>query len=85
MDKKQKDSFPIIDEERVSRFRTQFTKRNVCSCVYEGLHNIPIQGYGNHPGGYELSRGHYFWLFIICPKCDYAWSISKLGVARERY
>ena len=82
---KQKDSFPIIPEEKVAHLRKHFDKKNTCSCGYEGLHELPIQGYGNHPGGWEISKGHYFWLFVICPNCDFAVSINKMGAPRERY
>jgi len=81
----QKESFPIIPEEKVSHLRAQFTKRNTCWCGYVGLHSEPIQGYSNHPGGWDIGEKTYWWLFVVCPKCDNAMSLWKLGVARERY
>jgi hypothetical protein len=83
--KTQKDAFPIISEDKVKHLRSQFSKKNTYSCGYEGLHDLPIQGYANHHAGYEIGESTYWWLFVICPKCDYACSLPKLGVGRERY
>jgi len=91
----QKEHFPIISEDKVKHLRAQFSKKNVCSCGHQGLHDLPIQGYPNHPGGWEIPElaktigsgvyNLYWWLFVICPDCDFAVSLSKLGVERERY
>lgn len=81
-----KEYYPIIPEPLVDHLRKQFSKRNTCNCGFEGLHSEPIQGYSNHPGGWDITgSGPYWWLFVVCPKCDYAWALWKLGVARERY
>ena len=81
----QREVFPVIPEEKVAHLRAQFSKRNFCNCGYIGLHSKPIQGYSGHLGGWDIGEASYWWLFIVCPKCDYAWSLWKLGVARERY
>lgn len=83
--KTQKEAFPIILEEKVSHLRAQFNKRNNCFCGHEGLHLEPIQGYGDHRGGYDIGEPTFWWLFVVCPKCDNAMSLWKLGVERERY
>lgn len=83
--KTQKDAFPIIPEDKVSHLRSQFSKRNECSCGYKGLHNLPIQGYSGHHGGWDIGENEYWWLFVVCPQCDIAMSLWKLGTERERY
>lgn len=47
------------------------------------LMNEPIEHY-DHSGGWTLDGfKEKQWLYITCPKCDYQWALSKLGVKRE--
>ncbi len=47
------------------------------------LTNEPIEHY-DHSGGWTVDglKGKQ-WLYITCPKCEYQWALSKLGVRRE--
>jgi hypothetical protein len=50
--------------------------------------NVPLPEtvlYYPHPGGWPV-RGMQGlqWLFLRCPKCDYDWALSKLGVPRAK-
>ena len=74
-----------LPEEIAKPFRDQITKDECRICGYKGLKDLPIVGYPNHPGGWDINDSSYWWLFIQCPGCNYQWSLWKLGVARERY
>jgi len=42
-----------------------------------------IQNY-NHGGGWELEGyTRRQWLYVECRRCDYQWSLAKLGIPRN--
>lgn len=46
------------------------------------LGGLPIQHY-DHEGGYDVFTYYQKqWLYVVCPLCDYQWSLTKLGVRR---
>lgn len=78
----QREQYPTLPEGTVKHLRTQFNKHNTCSCGYNGLHVLPIQGYSHKSGWNIEGLDEKVWLFIICPRCDYAWSLWKLGARK---
>lgn len=59
-------------------------QKDVCRwCNYQGLKTLQIKSY-DHDGGWTVDGfDHKQWLYIVCPKCYYEWSLWKLGVSRE--
>ena len=47
------------------------------------LDNEPIEHY-EHDGGYPV-EGYKTnrWLYVVCPKCNYQWSLWKLGISKN--
>jgi hypothetical protein len=47
------------------------------------LEHLTIEHY-EHDGGWPV-KGYQQrrWLYVTCPKCDYQWSLWKLGVPRH--
>lgn len=44
------------------------------------LEDEPIEHY-DHPGGYEVEGfKEKQWLYVVCPTCEYQWSLRKLGI-----
>lgn len=42
--------------------------------------NNKMHGY-KHEGGYPVAGFEMpQWLYVVCPKCDYQWSLRKLGI-----
>lgn len=75
-----------LSEEEAKSFKEQYN-RSSCRCGYEAFSELPILGYGDHNGGWNLKgypRNPY-WLYVHCPACGYESSIWKIGVKRERY
>ena len=69
-------------EKTMAEIRSALLKsnRNKCWCGYEGLRELPIEGY-DHEGGYTiLGCEHRQWLFVVCPQCSYEWALWKMGV-----
>jgi len=53
-------------------------RRNNCSL--EGLRILQY----NHDGGYKVDGFEKpQWLYVVCPNCDYQWSLQKLGIAQQ--
>jgi hypothetical protein len=49
------------------------------------LHPRDVKAYA-HDGGYEIEGfQHRQWIYVVCSKCDYAWSLSKLGIREARF
>jgi hypothetical protein len=72
----------ILDDKESQFFRDQMDRRASCFCGFRGLHELPILGYGDHPGGWTI-RGKKYWLYVHCPSCGWDGAIWKLGVKRE--
>lgn len=46
------------------------------------LENEPIAHY-EHDGGHPVDGFHANrWLYVVCPKCKYQWSLGKLGLPK---
>jgi len=55
------------------------------SCRWCGyaLPTDEIQNY-NHGGGWQLDGyTRRQWLYVECRRCDYQWSLAKLGISRS--
>ena len=59
-----------------------FYSKGKCTCG-ASIKDEKIQGYPHHGSGWDLADGVNWWLFIVCPKCDYAIALSKLGVSKR--
>lgn len=73
----------ILTFDEAQPYWDQMNRHNKCSCGYEGIHGLEIYGY-KHEAGWDIRDGFY-WLWVRCPKCGYAWSLNKLGVSRGVY
>jgi len=59
-------------------------KEDVCKwCGYRGLSKLPVDMYPHENGWTVAGELERQWLSVRCPKCDYDWSLWKLGVPRE--
>lgn len=56
------------------------------NCKYCGtpLPHTPIHCYEHSNGWIVKGFQEKQWLFIICPKCNYQWSLWKLGYSQEK-
>jgi hypothetical protein len=47
------------------------------------LNDEPLEHY-EHDGGYWVD-GYPTkrWIYVVCPKCKYQWSLRKLGITRQ--
>jgi predicted nucleic acid-binding Zn ribbon protein len=51
-----------------------------CRFCKEKLEHCEIKMY-NHPAGYEVEgMTSPQWLYVVCPKCGYEWSLKKLNI-----
>jgi len=65
----------------LEEYREQITETR-CYCGYEGLEKLPIQ-HKDHEYGWKVEGYKELqWLYVMCPKCKYAWNLHKLGVPR---
>jgi hypothetical protein len=78
-----------LTEEQAAPFRATITK-HLCT---DSRHNppfsqvklthLPIQAYP-HDGGWKVKGSPgLWWVYIVCPECEYEWAIYKLGVPRD--
>jgi hypothetical protein len=55
-----------------------------CRWCSASLTELPIQHY-THEGGHEVESFEMpQWLYVTCPKCDYQWSLWKLGITGDK-
>lgn len=61
----------------------QEIKETTCRWCGADLSKESIMGYPHSRGWTVYGKKEKYWLYIICPNCQYQWALWKLGVSRE--
>ena len=66
----------------MDRYTKQITKTR-CTCGAElPTDGANLEAYA-HDGGWPLDGlPGKWWLYVVCPECEYQWALWKLGVPR---
>lgn len=65
----------------IFQYRSRLSKSSCRWCGGTDLSKCAILSY-DHPNGYAIAEipDTRQWLYVECPKCEYQWSLQKLGI-----